>query len=288
MFWTKAVVANPQGTHRGKVSNRVREVLGPNQAMQINCRNIFRLINPPHELCEGKRHAQAVLKEALLHTDTTATDLAAADALSSAINDMIRALEQAIRFEKEGELREALVIERKVAQQLKEIIARAEMHGNERLVEALKGAHSLVIRCIRVLAADLGIADDVDPVNARLDTILHPIADGFVVVETPGQLEVTGVYRAKSHNKTVAGGVGSGISIEVVQVRPHRVNVIGPLPIEPTDRLDDTQTRVQRTTSNTVQDVQTNNIVQARQTTDQLDTTDTAKNPQSRSLRASR
>ena len=28
VFWTKAVVANPQGTHRGKVSDRVREVLG--------------------------------------------------------------------------------------------------------------------------------------------------------------------------------------------------------------------------------------------------------------------
>ena len=159
------------------------------------------------------------------------------------------------------------------------MITRAELQGNERLVKSLTEAHNLVFKCIRVLATDLGIAAGVDVVNARLDTILRPIADGFVVVETPRLLEVTGVYRATSHNKTVAGGAGSGISIEVVQVRPHRVNVIEPLPIEPTDRVDDTRTRVQWKPADTVQD---------SQATDQLEVTDTTQTPQRRSWGASR
>ena len=51
------------------------------------------------------------------------------------------------------------------------------------------------------------------------------LAEGFVLIRTPREIEVTAVYRSTSHSSGFGGGVGSGIDVEVVQVRPHRIGL---------------------------------------------------------------
>ena len=222
-FWTKAVVARPQDKPRGKVSRRVKETLGPNEAMSVNCRNIKGLLSPeptPHEVCQGKEEAQLVLKEALgLLTTATSTD----GVPGKPIERLIAALEKAKRLEREGALRKALIVERGIVAGLDKLIARAEEQGREELTAALQEARGLVVACLRTLADDLGLSDQATDADLKRDRKRPSVVDGFVAIETRRELEVTAVYRAKTHNKTVSGGVGSGVSIDVEQIRPHRI-----------------------------------------------------------------
>ncbi|MCI0440629.1 MAG: hypothetical protein L0177_16085 [Chloroflexi bacterium] len=240
-FWVKAVQANPMGAPRGAVSQREWQVLGPNQAMQVNCRNIRAMLlpDPPHVVCQGKYDAIRVL-EGLLNLDATAADALVPEVEHcEVIKGLVEALHKAIRLEEAGELRQALQLEREIVQKLDRLIAVAEEQGRERLALRLSEARAYVQRCIRILVADIEAVTDAAGADANALTILPRIRDGFVAIETPWQLEVTAVYRARSANKSIEGGVGSGISIDVEQIQPHRVSNVLPLPpIEPIDPIE--------------------------------------------------
>ena len=228
-FSIKAVKANPLGAPKGRVSERVIETLGPNQAVQINCGNILRLLHEPvppepHEVCPGKEEAIKILSD-ILASDLIATS----DTYFPAriIEGLIEALEKAIRLEEAGHLQRALVLEKTVAAILGRLSDFAEEQGRERLAERLTEAQKLVKRCIDVLVDDLRTnRPDVDADEA-LRRLNGKLLDGFVEIKTSRELEVTAVYRTNNHP------YGGGNDIDVEQIRPHRLFNTDPSTTEP-------------------------------------------------------
>jgi len=232
VFSVQATQANPLGAPRGKVSEPRREVLGPGQAVQINCRNINRMLHPPvpHVVCEGKAKAQAVLEELLRQPVLSAADSEVVIEISEVIKNLVHELDKAIELEKAGELREALRLERGIIERLNWLIDDAIGSDHERLAEGLTEARKLLQRCIRILAGDIDVAIDGD---RDALSILPRVREGFVAIKTASELEVTGVYRASSSSRSISGGTGSGISMDVVQIQPHFTRHILPVPVEP-------------------------------------------------------
>ncbi|MBI4339111.1 MAG: hypothetical protein HY680_04065 [Chloroflexi bacterium] len=95
------------------------------------------------------------------------------------------------------------------------------------VTETLYSNEALEVNCDNVWAL-LGVAPPPD-------TAIH---EGFVVVESPVELEVTAVYRATINKKTTGGDVGAGISVDVVQIQPHPLELAAqpptPTPTPPT------------------------------------------------------
>ena len=223
-IWVAASKANPMGERPDRTSDAVAKTLGPYEAMQVNCKNIARMLQTDvdHEVCVGKEKAQVVLRNALtlLSTadfDATSTD---ADLPGGEIRRLIKALDKAIALEEAGRLRAAFKLERQIAEKLGGLAKRAEENGKAELAKHLSEAQSLVLRCVEVLFHDIDPAADAKP--DRLGRA-NKLTDGFVTVSTPREIEVTGVYRSTINSTGFGGGIGSGIDTEVVQIRPHRV-----------------------------------------------------------------
>ncbi len=223
---TSAVVSRALGAPAGRAGTPVAHTLMPNQAVDINCGTIERLLNNvEHEVCEGKSMAREILREVLdvisLETASTST-LAVSDlAGGPAIRTLIKSLGQAIELEEHGKLKQALRLERGIAQRLEKIAARAEEAGYEGLAAHLTEAQKLVQRCVRVLVDEIGDETDVNDRKPKITT-------GFVEIDAPRNIEVTATYRARTNSATISGGSGSGIDVEVVQVRPHRMPNVRP------------------------------------------------------------
>ena len=225
-FRMRAAKANPIGAEPGRVSDVIERRLAPYQAMQVNCKSIARLLGKvrDHEVCDGKGQAQAVIEEIEGLLGDTAFDSTSTSAQLAypAIERLIKALDKAIELEEDGKLKQAFKLERRIANQLENMAEQAERRGFERIAEHLYEARDLVHRCLGVLADDLAAQADSDK-DAEKDGKANRLVDGFVSVQAPREIEVTAVYRATSSSTGFGGGVGSGIDVEVVQVRPHRV-----------------------------------------------------------------
>jgi hypothetical protein len=90
---------------------------------------------------------------------------------------------------------------------------------NTTFLAARLDARDLVHRCLGVLADDLAAQADSNE-DGEKDGKANTLVDGFVSIQAPREIEVTAVYRATSNSTGFGGGVGSGIDVEVVQVRP--------------------------------------------------------------------
>lgn len=222
-FWVRASKANPMGAPVGRTSGPVETTLGAHQAMQVNCRNIARMLHGDvdHEVCAGKEKAPEVLESVLRLLSNSSTDATFTDAELGIepIRRMINALDEAIALEQSGHLRAALKLERRIAKTLGRLAEHAEEQGHTRLAEHVSETQTLVLRCIDVLVHDIDSAADG---ASRLDN-RDKLVDGFVAIQTRREIEVTGVYRSTSSSTGFGGGVGSGIDTGVVQIRPHQM-----------------------------------------------------------------
>lgn len=232
VFTVQATQANPLGSPKGKVSEPRREVLAPGQAVQINCRNINRMLRSPvpHVVCEGKAKAQAALEELLGLPVLSAEDSVDVAEVREVIKNLVRELNKAIKLEEAGELREAFELERGIIERLNWLIDHAIGSEHELLAKRLTDARNMLQHCIRILAGDIDVAIDGD---RDALSILPRVREGFVAIKTASELEVTGVYRASSSSRSISGGTGSGISMDVVQIQPHFIHNILPVPLEP-------------------------------------------------------
>lgn len=225
-FRMRAARANPIGAEPGRVSDVIERRLAPYQAMQVNCKSIARMLGQirHHEVCDGKGQAQAIIEEIGDLVGDTAFDSTSTTAQLAypAIERLIKALDKAIELEEDGKLKQAFKLERRIANQLENLAEQAERRGFERVAEHLYEARDLVHRCLGVLAHDLAAQTDSDG-DAKKGGKANRLVDGFVSIQALREIEVTAVYRASSSSAGFGGGVGSGIDVEVVQVRPHRV-----------------------------------------------------------------
>ena len=225
-FWLRATKAEPLGAKQGRISRRVKRTLRPHHSVQVDCKNIKRMLGKvQHKVCDGKQEAQATLREiAGLLSDASTDSASTSPALTSkAVERMIKALDKAIQLEKSGELRKAFKVERQIAETLDKMVRRAENQGLETLAMRLSEARDLVHRCIGVLMHDLEPLSDSSDVNRKKGVGRDKVLDGFLTLESPSRVEVTAVYRSTANSAGFGGGVGAGIDVEVVQVRPHRI-----------------------------------------------------------------
>ena len=206
---TSAVTSGPLGGPAGTVGIPVAHTLLPNQAVDINCGTIDRLLNHvEHQVCGGKGMAREVLHEILdvISLDTASTSTLAVSDLagSPAIRALIKSLGRAIELEEQGKLKQALRLERGIAERLEKIAARAEKAGYEGLAARLTEARKLVQRCVRVLVDELDDASEVSDHRPNIVT-------GFVEIDSAREIEVTATYRARTNSATISGGAGSDV-----------------------------------------------------------------------------
>ena len=175
-FWLRASVANGRDRFSGAARSRVRRSLAPYQAMHIECPAIRRMLaSVDHEVCEGKLEARAILERLLdavvdaRQADTT-TEASSVDrdAVETLVK-LIAALDKAIALEEDGELRQALRLERDIAHRLEKLASVAEEHGRIRIAEALSEASTMVLRCAKSLAAALEVGGDDDRIGGRVE-----------------------------------------------------------------------------------------------------------------------
>ncbi len=118
-------------------------------------------------------------------------------------------------------------IEHGIAGRLERLTAIAREQGNETLANLFAKANELVHSCIRILKPYIERLNNTDngirPNDRTNVDRAKRVNSGFVAIETPHQLEVTASYGVKSSSTTTGGGSGPGVSMEVVQIRSHRV-----------------------------------------------------------------
>jgi len=232
--WGHAVSANVIGGNDSRAGRRIKHKIAPNSALSVRCDQIARFLNhgqpspdpTPHEVCQGKAGTQDILRGAMAIMTDALTAATSTDAVISVgqLERIIDALQEAIELEERGKLKQAMELERNIAQRLNRMTGIADERDNERLAELLASATETLTHCIRVLLADIERLANLDAAQLRSDRDQGPrVRSGFLVIETTRELEVTASYIAKSSSSNAGGGSGSGISMDVVQVEPHEL-----------------------------------------------------------------